>query len=109
MRKVVLTLSAAVLAAVSFTGAADARPGRGHAYGHYKNGGYRYAAPYAAPRYAYRRSNNGAVAAGVAGAIIGGALSAAAQPSYRTYSRPAYGYYEAPRRVYREEYYDYGY
>jgi hypothetical protein len=109
MRKLVTALSIVLLTATSLAGTADARPGRGHAYGHYKHHGYRYAAPnrgYYAPGYSYRRRSNGsAVAAGVAGAIIGGALSATARPSYRYYERPAYGYYSAPRRHYRDDYY----
>ncbi len=112
MKKFLVLMSTALLATTTLSGMADARPGRGHAYGHYKNHhAYRHAAPrgyYVAPRYGYHRSHNGAVAAGVAGAIIGGALSAATQPRYRTYERPAYGYYSAPRRhYYSEEYYDY--
>jgi hypothetical protein len=105
MKKLLVTLSVALLAATSFGGAADARPGegRGHAYGHYKQyNAQRYAAP--------RRNNNAAIAAGVTGAIIGGALGATARPAYRTYDRPAYRAYEAPRRsYYREEYYDDGF
>lgn len=109
MKKILVSLSVALLAATSFSGAADARPGKhhGHAYGHYKH--QRYAAP--AYGYYHRRSNNGAIAAGVAGAILGGALAATARPAYRTYERPAYGYYSPPRRsYYRDDYYDgYGY
>jgi len=95
---------------MSFAGTADARPGRGHAYGHYKHyNGYRHASPYrgyyAAPRYSYRRSHGGAVVAGVAGAVLGGAFGAMAQPAYR-YERPSYGYYNAPRRHYRQDYYE---
>jgi hypothetical protein len=112
MKKLLLSVSVALLAATSLAGTADARPGKGKAYGHYKNGKvYRHAMPYRgyyAPRYSYRRSNRGAVAAGVAGAIIGGTLGAMAQPSYRYYERPAYGYYSPPRRYY-EDYYDYRY
>lgn len=106
MKKILVTMSVALLAATSFGGVADARPGkgRGHAYGHYKHYPVQ---RYAAPR---RHNNNAAIAAGVTGAIIGGALAATAQPTYRTYSRPSYGYYSSPRRTYyREEYYDYGY
>ncbi|MGO4570679.1 hypothetical protein [Microvirga sp. 2TAF3] len=111
MKKLVITMGAALVAATAFAGSADARPGKGHAYGHYKHHkAYRYAAPYrgyyAAPRYTYRRSN-AAVAAGVTGAIVGGILSATSRPSYRYYDRPSYGYYGAPRRYYREEYYGY--
>ncbi|WP_046862846.1 hypothetical protein [Microvirga massiliensis] len=106
MKKLAVTLSIGLLAATGFAGEADAQPGRGKAYGHYKHA-HRYAAPargyYVAPR---RRSNGSAVAAGVAGAIIGGALSATARPSYRYYEQPAYGYYSAPRRYYRDDYYD---
>ncbi|MCB8819323.1 hypothetical protein [Microvirga rosea] len=101
MKTLLVALSTVVIAASTFAGSAEARPGRGHAYGHYKHhGGYAYGAPrgYYAPRY-YRRSNNAAIAAGVTGAIIGGALSAATQPAYR---RPAY---EPPRRYYQEDYY----
>ncbi|WP_243368133.1 hypothetical protein [Microvirga solisilvae] len=105
MKKLFVTLSVALLAAASFSGAADARPGKGkgHAYGHYKNG--------KAQAYVVkRRNNNAAIAAGVTGAIVGGVLGATARPAYRTYERPSYRYYEAPRRsYYREEYYDYGY
>jgi hypothetical protein len=104
MKKLLLTMSVALLAATSFSGAADARPGKGkgHAYGHYKNG--------KAQAYVVkRRNNNAALAAGVTGAIVGGALGTTARPAYRTYD-PSYRYYEAPRRsYYREEYYDYGY
>jgi hypothetical protein len=114
MKKLAVGLSVALLAVGSLAGTAEARPGRGHAYGYYKNqNAYRYAAPrrgyYAYPRYSYRRSNRGAaVAAGVAGAIIGGALSAATQPRYRYYyEEPYYGYYRAPRRYYRDDYYYY--
>lgn len=100
MKTLLVAASAAVLAASCLSGAAEAKPGRGHAYGHYKH--HRYHA-YAPPRgyYTYRRSNNAAIAAGVTGAIIGGALSAATQPAYR-YRAPVY---EPPRRYYREEYY----
>ena len=111
MKKLVLSLSVAVLAA-GFAGGADARPGKGKAFGHHNNGkAYTYAAPsrgyYAAPRYSYRRSNRGAVAAGVAGAIIGGALGSMAQPSYGYYELPVTRSYTAPtRRYYREEYYE---
>jgi hypothetical protein len=107
MKKVLVTISVALLAATSFAGAADARPGkgRGHAYGHYKHQN--------AQRYVVQRrgNNNAAIAAGVTGAILGGALAATARPAYRsTYERPAYRTYEAPRRTYyREEYYDDGY
>jgi hypothetical protein len=106
MKKVLVTISVALLAATSFTGAADARPGKGkgHAYGHYKH--------HQAQRYVVQRrgNNNAAIAAGVTGAILGGALAAQARPAYRTYERPAYRTYEAPRRTYyREEYYDDGY
>jgi hypothetical protein len=103
MKKALVVISAALLAATSFAGAADARPGKGkgHAYGHQKN--------HKAQRYVVQRrnNNNAAVAAGVTGAILGGALAATARPAYRTYERPAYRTYEAPRRTYyREEYYD---
>lgn len=103
MKKVLVVISAALLAATSFAGAADARPGKGkgHAYGHQKN--------HKAQRYVVQRrnNNNAAIAAGVTGAILGGALAATARPAYRTYERPAYRTYEAPRRTYyREEYYD---
>ncbi|MBD2748694.1 hypothetical protein IC232_18530 [Microvirga sp. BT688] len=103
MKKALVVISAALLAATSFAGAAEARPGKGkgHAYGHQKN--------YKVQRYAVQRrnNNNAAIAAGVTGAILGGALAATARPAYRTYERPAYGTYEAPRRnYYREEYYD---
>jgi hypothetical protein len=106
MKKVLVTISVALLAATSFSGAADARPGKGkgHAYGYYKN--------HQAQRYVVQRrgNNNAAIAAGVTGAILGGALAAQARPAYRTYERPAYRTYEAPRRTYyREEYYDDGY
>ncbi len=107
MKKILVTISVALLAATSFAGAADARPGKGkgHAYGHYKN--------QKAQRYVVQRrnNNNAAIAAGVTGAILGGALAATARPAYRsTYERPAYRVYEAPRRTYyREEYYDDGY
>jgi hypothetical protein len=103
MKKVIITLSAALLAATSFAGVADARPGKGkgHAYGHQKN---HKAQRYVAQR---RNNNNAAIAAGVTGAILGSALAATARPAYRTYERPAYRTYEAPRRTYyREEYYD---
>jgi hypothetical protein len=103
MKKALVVISAALLAATSFAGAAEARPGKGkgHAYGHQKN--------HKAQRYVVQRrnNNNAAVAAGVTGAILGGALAATARPAYRTYERPAYRTYEAPRRTYyREEYYD---
>jgi hypothetical protein len=103
MKKALVVISAALLAATSFSGAADARPGKGkgHAYGHAKN--------HKAQRYVVQRrnNNNAAIAAGVTGAILGGALAATARPAYRTYERPAYRTYEAPRRTYyREEYYD---
>lgn len=103
MKKALVIISAALLAATSFAGAADARPGKGkgHAYGHQKN--------HKAQRYVVQRrnNNNAAIAAGVTGAILGGALAATARPAYRTYERPAYRTYEAPRRTYyREEYYD---
>ncbi|MEE1655215.1 hypothetical protein VB618_03325 [Microvirga sp. CF3062] len=102
MKKVLITISAALLAATSFAGVADARPGKGkgHAYGHQKN--------HKAQRYVVqRRNNNAAIAAGVTGAILGGALATTARPAYRTYERPAYRAYEAPRRTYyREDYYD---
>jgi hypothetical protein len=108
MKKLAVGLSIGLLMATGLSGDADARPGRGKAYGHYKHG-YRHAAPsrgyYVVPG-SRRRSNGGAVAAGVAGAIIGGALTAATRPSYRYYERPAYGYYSAPRRYYRDDYYD---
>ena len=111
MKTLVLTMSVALFAATALTGTAEARPGRGHAYGHYKHHNVYRTAPYrgyyAAPHYGYRRSNSGAIAAGVAGAIIGGALSAS-QPSYRQYERPYYGAYSAPRRYYdRNDYYGY--
>ena len=109
MKTLVLTMSV-LFAATALTGTAEARPGHGHAYGHYKHHNVYRAAPYrgyyAAPRYGYRRSNSGAVAAGVAGAIIGGALSAS-QPSYRYYDRPYYRAYNAPTRYYRNDYYGY--
>ena len=103
MKKALVVISAALLAATSFAGAAEARPGKGkgHAYGDQKN--------HTAQRYVVQRrnNNNAAVAAGVTGAILGGALAATARPAYRTYERPAYRTYEAPRRTYyREEYYD---
>ena len=101
MKKALVVICAALLAATSFSGAADARPGKGHAYGHAKN--------HKAERYVVHRrnNNNAAIAAGVTGAILGGALAATARPAYRTYERPAYRTYEAPRRTYyREEYYD---
>lgn len=111
MKKALIAISAALLAATSFAGAADARPGKGkgHAYGHQKN--------HKAQRYVVQRrnNNNAAIAAGVTGAILGGALAATARPAYRaptyrTYERPAYRTYEAPRRsYYREEVYDYDY
>jgi hypothetical protein len=103
MKKLLAAVSVALLATASFSGAADARPGKGkgHAYGHHKN---HKAQRYAAPR---RHNNNAAIAAGVTGAIIGGVLGSTARPAYRTYERPAYRTYEAPsRRYYREEYYD---
>ncbi len=106
MKKLLVTISVALLATTTMGGVADARPGKGkgHAYGYHKNHKVQ---RYAAPR---RNNNNAAIAAGVAGAIIGGALSATARPAYRTYERPTYGYYSPPRRTYyREEYYDYGY
>lgn len=106
MKKILVTISVAVLAATSFSGVADARPGkgRGHAYGHYKHEAAR---GYVVTR---RHNNNAAIAAGVTGAILGGALAATARPAYRTYERPAYRTYEPPRRTYyREEYYDDGY
>jgi hypothetical protein len=103
MRKILATISVALLAATSFGGAVDARPGKGkgHAYGHYKN--------HKAQRYSVQRRSNGnaAIAAGVTGAILGGALAATARPTYRTNDRSYYRTYEAPRRsYYREEYYD---
>jgi hypothetical protein len=104
MKKLLVTISVALLAATSFSGAVDARPGKGHAYGHYTN--------HKAQRYYVQRrnNNNAAIAAGVTGAILGGALAATARPTYRTYDRPGYRTYEAPRRTYyREEYYDDGY
>ncbi|MFD0462453.1 hypothetical protein ACFQY9_11835 [Microvirga aerilata] len=103
MKKLLATISVALLAAASFGGAADARPGKGkgQAYGHYKQ---HKAQRYAAPR---RNNNNAAIAAGVTGAILGGALAAGARPAYRAYDRPTYRTYDAPRRTYyREEYYD---
>jgi hypothetical protein len=104
MKNLLLTMSVALLAATSFTGAADAKSGKGkgHAYGHYKNG--------KAQAYVVkRRHNNAAVAAGVTGAIIGGVVGATTRPAYRAYG-PSYRTYEAPRRrYYREEYYDYRY
>ena len=105
MKKLLVAMSVAVLAATSFAGAADARPGKGkgHAYGHYKNGK---AQNYVVKR---RKNNNAAIAAGVTGAIVGGVLGATARPAYRSYE-PSYRTYEAPRRsYYREEYYDDGY
>jgi hypothetical protein len=105
MKKLLVTMSVALLAATSFAGAADARPGKGkgHAYGHYKNGKAQH---YVVKR---RNNNNAAIAAGVTGAIVGGVLGATARPSYRSYE-PSYRTYEAPRRsYYREEYYDDGY
>lgn len=100
MKKLIVAVSTVVLAASAWAGSADARPGRGHAYGHYKHH-HAYRGYYAAPRH-YRSSNGAAIAAGVTGAIIGGALSAATQPSYR-YRAPVY---EAPpRRYYRDDYY----
>ena len=106
MKKILVAISVALLAASSFGGAVEARPGKGkgHAYGHYKN--------HSAQRYVVQRrgNNNAAIAAGVTGAIIGGALAASARPAYRTYDRPYYRTYEAPRRsYYQDEYYDYGY
>lgn len=105
MKKLLVAMSVALLAATSFAGAADARPGKGkgHAYGHYKK--------QTTQRYVVRRSNrDAAIAAGVTGAIVGGVLGATARPAYRTYERPSYRTYEAPSRsYYREEYYDYGY
>lgn len=106
MKKLLVTVSVALLAATSFSGAADARPGKGkgHAYGHYKN--------HKAQRYYVQRrnNNNAAIAAGVTGAILGGALATTARPTYRTYDRSYYRTYDAPRRTYyREEYYDDGY
>jgi len=106
MKKILVSVSVALLAATSFSGAADARPGhgRGHAYGYYKHGP---AQGYVVTR---RHNNNAAIAAGVTGAILGGALAATSRPAYRTYERPAYGAYGAPRRTYyREDYYDDGY
>jgi hypothetical protein len=105
MKTFAVSLAAALVAVAGMSGAAEARPGKGKAYGHYKHHKvHRHAMPrayYAAPR----RSNRGAVAAGVAGAIIGGAIAATAQPTYRTYRAPAYRSYEAPtRHYYREEY-----
>ena len=102
MKKVLITISAALLAATSFAGVAEARPGKGkgHAYGHQKN--------HKAQRYVLQRrnNNNAAIAAGVTGAILGGALAATARPAYRTYERPAYRTYREPSRTYyREEYY----
>jgi len=106
MKKVLVTISVALLAATSFAGSADARPGKGkgHAYGHVKN--------HKAERYVVKRrnNNNAAIAAGITGAILGGALATTARPAYRTYEQPSYRVYEAPRRsYYREEYYDYDY
>jgi hypothetical protein len=84
MKKLLVTISVALLAATSFSGAVDARPGKGHAYGYYKN--------HKAQRYYVQRrnNNNAAIAAGVTGAILGGALAATARPTYRTYDRPRY-------------------
>ena len=106
MKKIIVAISVALLAASSFGGEVEARPGKGkgHAYGHYKN--------HNAQRYVVQRrgNNTAAIAAGVTGAIIGGALAASARPAYRTYDRPYYRTYEAPRRsYYQDEYYDYGY
>jgi hypothetical protein len=106
MKKILVAISVALLAATSFGSSVEARPGKGkgHAYGHYKN--------HKAQRYVVQRrgGNNAAIAAGVTGAIIGGALAATARPAYRTYERPYYRTYDAPRRTYyRDEYYDYGY
>jgi hypothetical protein len=117
MKTITLGLVAALVSAVGLAGTAEARPGKGKAYGHYKHHNVqRYAAPrgyYAAPRSSYRRSNRNAAAAAVTGAIIGGALSAAAQPTYRasrpyrSYDAPSYRTYSSPtRRYYREEYYE---
>ena len=36
MKTVVIITSVALLAATALSGAAEARPGRGHAYGHYR-------------------------------------------------------------------------
>ncbi len=114
MKRVLVALSVVLLSTASFSSIADARPGKGkaYAYGHQKHHkAKRYVVQQrsyrTAPRYVQRRSNNGAIAAGVAGAIIGGALGAAAQPTYRSYERPSSQYYSAPRRsYYSEEYYD---
>jgi hypothetical protein len=98
MKKFLVTMSVALVAAASFAGTAEARPGKGkgHAYGHYKN--------HKAQRYVTQRRNNNAAVA--AGAIIGGVLGATARPAYRAYERPAYRYDDPPRRTYyREEYY----
>ena len=105
MNKLLVTMSVALLAATSFAGTADARPGKGksHASGHYQNGKVQ---NYVVKR---RKNNNAAIAAGVTGAIVGGVLGATARPAYRSYE-PSYRTYEAPRRTYyREEYYDDGY
>ena len=108
MNKLAFGLSILVAASSTLATPADARPGRGHAYGHYTARSPRpeervaYPRPASPYRYSYRHSNGGAVAAGVAGAIIGGALGATARPTYRYYDRPSYGYY-APRRPYYRE------
>ena len=56
MKTIVLTMSV-LFAATALTGTAEARPGHGHAYGHYKHHNVYRAAPYrgydAAPRYGY--------------------------------------------------------
>ena len=99
MKKILVAVSVALLAATSFGGVAEARPGKGkgHAYGHHKN--------HKAQRYVVQRrnNNNAATAAGVTGAVLGGALAATAGPAYRTYERPAYRAYDAPRRTYYRE------
>src|SRR5215207_2089519 len=70
MKKLLVTISVALLAATSFSGAVDARPGRGHAYGPYPS-------PQAQRYYVQKRNNDdAAIAAEVTGAILGGAEAA---------------------------------
>lgn len=94
-----LTLGTVVLTAMPTE--AEARP--------YRNG-YGYAPRYAygpGPYYYRRRSNGGAVAAGVIGGLAIGALAAGALAA-PTYAAPVYGYGPACRIVRRQSYDYYG-
>jgi hypothetical protein len=94
--KKAFTISLVALLAAGTAGisSAEARPGHGHAYGHYRGHGPGVVRYGYAPRYGYYRHrrgvNGGAIAAGVAGAIIGGAIASQAPRAY--YADPYYGY-----------------